>query len=325
MTHSIALDSRTLALELHRILKDLDPARWRDDLEAAIRARIAALGVQMARLSEAASELAQDSDLPQRLRDLVALLRDRVPEGATTSAAATRARWMAYRSQLHHAYEELSKSLDAWSIHVPSLRPTNYARNVFHLAWASLAVAIIELAPSAPLLIAIAVGFAIFSWSCEASRRMSPRANDLLMKVFGKVAHPHERFRVNSATWYATALLILSLTVPPMISAIAVGILGVADPAAAIVGRRWGRTRLVNGRSLEGTTTFIVTGFGLAFALLLVNHGDLTATQALLLAGAAALPAAAAELFSKRIDDNLSVPLAGAAGAMVALHALGLG
>lgn len=324
MTLAIATDSRNLALELHRILKDLDPARWRDDLESALRARIDALGAQMARLSDAASELAQDSDLPQRLRDLVALLRDRVPDGAAT-AAATRARWMAYRAQLHHAYEELSKSLDAWSIHVPSLRPTNYARNVFHVTWAAIAVSVIELVPSPPVLIAIAVSFAVFSWTCETSRRLSPRANEFLMRVFGKVAHPHERFRVNSATWYATALLILSLTVPPVISAVAVGILGVADPAAAIVGRRWGRTRLVNGRSLEGTATFVAIGFAFAAALLLLNHGELTTSGALLIAAAAALPAALAELFSKRVDDNLSIPLAAAAGAVTALHALGLG
>ncbi|GMV44320.1 MAG: hypothetical protein AMXMBFR64_60360 [Myxococcales bacterium] len=322
MTRTIAVDSRDLALELHRILKELDPARWRDDLEAAVRSRISHLESRMSGLAESAAEMAHDSDLASRLRELVALLRDRVP-AVDPSGTATRAHWMEYRDQLHHAYEGLSKSLDAWSVHVPSLRPTNYARNVFHVSSALIALLTIEIWRSPTLLVTVATAFAVFSWSCEISRRYSARANQFLMWVFGKVAHAHERFRVNSATWYATALLILALTVPPMVSAVAVAVLGLADPAAALVGRRWGRIRLINGRSLEGTTAFLLTGFVLSAALLLGLHPELPWRAALIVAATASALGAFAELVSRRVDDNFSIPIAAGGGGMLALVLLG--
>lgn len=323
MTHAIAIDSRALAIELHRILKDLDPARWRDEFEAAVRARIATLEARMSGLAENAAEMAHDSDLAHRLRELVALLRDSVPE-VDPSGTATRAHWMEYRDQLHHAYEGLSKSLDAWSVHVPSLRPTNYSRNIFHVTSALTALLFIEVSGSPHVLVTIAASFAFFAWSLETSRRFSARANVFLMWVFRKVAHPHERFRVNSATWYATALLLLALTVPTLVAAVAVVVLGIADPSAAIVGRRWGRTRLINGRSLEGTAAFLVTGFALATAVLLGLHPELPWTAALIVAGSATLLGAIAELLSRRVDDNFSIPVASGAGGMLAMQLLGL-
>ena len=40
MAHALALDSRDIALELHGLLRDLDPSRWRDEVEEAARARL---------------------------------------------------------------------------------------------------------------------------------------------------------------------------------------------------------------------------------------------------------------------------------------------
>ena len=43
MATALALDSRDLLLELHSLLKDLDPARWSVDLREVLAARLAAL------------------------------------------------------------------------------------------------------------------------------------------------------------------------------------------------------------------------------------------------------------------------------------------
>jgi dolichol kinase len=134
-------------------------------------------------------------------------------------------------------------------------------------------------------------------------------------KIFSKVAHPHEAVHVNSATWYVNALFVLALTCPPAVSAMAVVILGFADPAAALIGRRFGRLRLVNGRSLEGSATFWVVGTLAAWAVLSIFHREIPMGAALWMSVAGALFGALAELFSRRIDDNLSIPLASAAGA----------
>jgi dolichol kinase len=156
----------------------------------------------------------------------------------------------------------------------------------------------------------------------EASRRFSPQVNERLMKFFGKVAHAHERHRVNSSTWYGTALLILALWSTPAVAAIAVMVLGIGDPIAALIGRRFGRTRLRAGRSLEGSLGFLLSASVIAFAIASVLLPG-TIGSHVLVAVVAGLSGAVAEIFSTRLDDNLTIPLAVAASVSVALALLG--
>src|SRR5262245_16773674 len=97
-------------------------------------------------------------------------------------------------------------ALDVGASPVPVPRPTNYTRSLFHLASAAFALALLRVLPSRGYVIAVAVAFAIAAWTMEISRRRSPEVNKLVMRVFAHVAHPHERHKVNSSTWYTTAL-----------------------------------------------------------------------------------------------------------------------
>ena len=187
-------------------------------------------------------------------------------------------------------------------------RPTNITRTAVHAGAAAVAITAVLTLPSRAWLIAIPGAFAVYAWSMEVARRLSPRVNDVLMRFYAPIAHPQERHRVNSATWFGTALLILALfaTPPAMIAGCA--ILGVADPIAGIVGRRWGRHRLRNGRSLEGALGFFVAGtVTAAFALGAVGAGSVG--MVLALAAVCALAGALTELLSARLDDNLTIPL----------------
>jgi dolichol kinase len=105
-------------------------------------------------------------------------------------------------------------------------------------------------------------------------------------------------------------MVILALLQDKTLATLAVIILGFADPAAALVGRRFGRIRLIHGRSLEGSLTFVVVGLLAGATALGLFHPELAWGQILALAGAGALAGATAELFSRRIDDNLSIPVA---------------
>jgi dolichol kinase len=187
-------------------------------------------------------------------------------------------------------------------------RPANLARSVFHFSSAAVGLASVALLPSRGWLIAIALSFAAYCWSMEIARRISPAINDRLMRFYGPIAHAHERYRVNSGTWYATALVALALfgTKPAMMAALAV--LGVADPVAAMVGRRWGRHRLRAGRSLEGSLAFLAAG-SLAAAIALALGGVHHAGVVLAFAPLAGLAGALAELVSTRLDDNLTIPV----------------
>lgn len=161
--------------------------------------------------------------------------------------------------------------------------------------------------PSRGWLIAAAAAFATFAWTCEILRRRSPVVNERLMRFFGPVAHANEWHEVNSATWYATALLLMSLVVPLGAAEVGVVVLAVADPMAAFVGRRFGRRRLASGRSLEGAAAFAVTG---AVASLAWMHAAGTyESSRIFLAVVAGIIGAVVELVVSRVDDNLAVPL----------------
>jgi len=195
---------------------------------------------------------------------------------------------------------------------VPVARPPKLARSVFHVASALLALALIRVLPGRVWLAATAGAFALAAWTMEIARRRSSRANTWLMRMFGPVAHDHERHRTNSSTWYVTALALLAAFAPLRGAELGVLVLGIADPAAGLVGRRFGRTRLRADRSLEGSLAFFVTGFGVSFAWL-VATGD-GASSAAWLAAIAGLTGAVTELAAgRRFDDNFVVPVSIAA------------
>lgn len=302
------LEARDLALQLHGLLSDIDPARWEDGRAGTLRARLQELQRRMeARRGHFAA-------LASTLRAELSSLDGPAPE--------LRARWLSFKQRVLPAYLELARSLRAEDIHVPSLRPTNYGRNLFHAGSALVGLVSIQLLPMWAVL-AFAVAWATFGWGSEIANRTSPTLKRMLFRVFGPLAHPHEHHRVNSATWYATALLVLALTHSKLLCTVGVAVLGFGDPAAAVLGRRFGRVKLVHGRTLEGTLCFAAAAMAAAFLSLRLGY-PYPVGEALLLALSGAVAGALAELFSLRVDDNLSVPLSAAAAAAAVAWALGL-
>ncbi len=298
---------RALVLQLHGLLSEIDPIRWRDTAASALKVRL--------------YELQQRLEQRERLASVAGALRTELPTlEASTSDLKTR--WLTFKQHLQPSYEAIATSLRAEQIHVPTLRPTNWARSAFHVAGAAFAIVLIELIDSPLLLTCAASVYAVTFWLMELARRRSPRVNRALMGFFKPISHVHEARRVNSSTWYATALVALTLTQSDVLCVVAVSILGVGDPLAALVGRRFGRIKLLHGRSLEGTLTFFISGLLVSFALLRLLHPALAIGATLAICATASLLGALAELLSLRIDDNLSVPLAAALGGALAMTLL---
>lgn len=192
-------------------------------------------------------------------------------------------------------------------------RPENLKRSLVHLLSGVFALAVIVLAPDRGWLVAAAGTLAAAAWTMETMRRRSGRVNEALMRFFGPIAHVHEREHVNSATWYSTALLILALLFPPAACAMGVMVLGVADPVAGAVGRRFGTVKLRANRSLEGTVAFAVAGTLTAWATLSFTEVGADLDHRGVLALIAGVTGALAELFATRVDDNLAIPVGVAA------------
>jgi len=289
-----------LAGDVRALLWSLDPARHDGRPLSNTRAQVLAEADDAAEAGVAGAA---------KLRDALAIEPD------------TLGGWDKWRRHALPAYEAFAVLVRESGHAAPSLRPSNAIRAVFHVMGGTTAALLVEHVLPPSWLLPIAVAMATWAWSMEIARRRSSRINSLLMWAFGPVAHAHEAWRINSATWFSTALVAVALMGSPVAAVVAFLVLGWADPAAGIIGRRWGRTRLVHGRSLEGTLTFAVVGAVVSLAALWLWHPELSTSQAVLVALAGAVPAAIAELYARRIDDNLAIPVTAALG-VVACTAL---
>jgi dolichol kinase len=327
VVHALTADGQMVAQELYVLLRKLDPARLRRDMEAEIRAQIRRIQSGLQRILLATDQFGEHLNqrlvepLRERLRELLFLIEERLP---LPGADGFRQDWEALRQAMTPAYERLAVALGSFDIHVPPLRPTNYARNAYHAANGLGVLLLIELILPASWMVWVAAAFTALAWSLETSRRVVPQINRFCMWVFGKLAHPHEAWRVNSATWFVSALLLVASLGDKSLAALAVVVLGFADPAAAIIGRRFGRRRLINGRSLEGTLTFIFIGSVAGLCTLAVFHPEIAITHAAILALTGATAGALAELVSRRVDDNFTIPVSVALAALCVRVALGI-
>jgi dolichol kinase len=322
---ALTMDSQRLATELYEVLRELDPSRWRDEVATSMRPRIEKLREQMQALmarTDAHRMAPAVAAVRERLTELLHLIDEALPRPDVHGSAVAQ-RWNDFRMRMTPAYERLASSLAGLEVHVPSLRPTNYTRNVFHVINAMFCMVLLWAVVDEQGAIFITLGLATAAWTAEISRRRVPFINALLMRAFSPIAHPHEWWRVNSATWYSTALLILAALHDLQAAAVAIAVLGFADPAAAIIGRRFGRTTLINGRTLEGTGTFVAVGTTIAW-MWLVHAYEFDPTVGLVLALGATVPAALAELLSRRVDDNLSIPVAAALGMVITRSIIGV-
>lgn len=108
--------------------------------------------------------------------------------------------------------------------------------------------------------------------------------------------------------WAAAAMVCL-LFRPQEIAAIALGVMLIADTAAALIGRKFGKHKTANGKSVEGVIAFCVAGW--IFAITLLYLGGLLTWFTLCGALLGVFLAALAELYEKQLhmDDNFSIPL----------------
>ena len=273
-------------------------------------------------LADALREALRAMDSPRRrdeARRMLATVQRRAREldaGGLPSrlSAAVRTVAVAEAAHLHSAYEELALALRDLGVRVAPLRPHNLGRSLVHAGTGLGAVILIEhiLSPAGRFWFPFVI--LLWAWPTEVLRRWFPAYNQRVMRVMAPIAHPHEHRAVNSATWYTTALTIIGALASPLAASMAVMVLGIGDPVAAFVGRRWGKTRLVAGRSLEGTIAFSVSGTLAAGVVVAVWHPE----ASWWLAPAAGVAGALAELVATRLDDNFTIPLAVAAVVMLA-------
>ncbi|MDR0931718.1 MAG: hypothetical protein LBM70_01685 [Victivallales bacterium] len=184
-------------------------------------------------------------------------------------------------------------------------------RKLIHLSslWMVFAVVLIPnswvTAGVFALLLAITVG------AERAYVRRVPIISQIYAFLFGHMLRKTPKpgaWLVSGGAYVLMSALLVTVLYSQVAAGGAMTVMLTGDAAAALIGRRFGRHKTANGKSLEGVAGFILVG-GLALTIYLFLIG---ASWQLFLAGFVALfPACMAEFYSKQIhiDDNFSVPL----------------
>lgn len=175
-------------------------------------------------------------------------------------------------------------------------------RRIFHAANGILIVLALQTVPvghwtALGLLGAAFLLMALVDWV----RLANPQLNYLFFRTFPSLVSPREARKVASSTWYALGVILALFLFPRQEALAGILALALADPAAGLVGRRWGR-RPFGAGTLEGTAAFVLVAF-----LAILAFAPWWAALA------AAIVAALVERTPWPVDDNLVIPVTVAA------------
>ena len=223
-------------------------------------------------------------------------------------------RWRTARAPLSAAYDELRRAWERPEGVGPSAvrrhrsKPHNLARTAFHVIsgvmWALVYEHVLDRGP----LLWVLGGCLVFFVTDDAMRRWFPeRRSGFAVVVFRLLSRSSESAGIASSTWYTLGLMVGVAFLPKAACMLGLLILAFADPAAGVVGRRWGSRRIYRDKSVVGTVAFVVVAFAIATVGLGIDRPLMDEGWRLGAAGLIALAGAAAELLGDHVPDNFSV------------------
>ncbi len=167
-------------------------------------------------------------------------------------------------------------------------------------------------------------GITVFVVVTDILRHFSLYFANLFYGLFGSMLRPHElepgRIRLTGASYVLIGALATVFLFPKLIAITALSVLVVSDCFAALIGKHYGKTPLIDGKTREGTLAFIVSGW---ITVVIVGILFKVSLSYFIVACFAVCIGAVVELYAKKchIDDNLTIPLSVAA-AMWAIFSL---
>lgn len=130
------------------------------------------------------------------------------------------------------------------------------------------------------------------------------RFNERLFNIFKFILKEKERKTLLTTTWFLVSVLLTVVLFRKDIAIMAMLFLIFGDSASAFFGLRFGRTRIVGNRSLEGSLAFFLACLIIG---LILNFTKINISWPVVVLGA--LAATIAELLPLPVDDNFTIPL----------------
>jgi dolichol kinase len=143
----------------------------------------------------------------------------------------------------------------------------------------------------------------------DLGRYLSPAVGKVFYQIFGFMLRRHEldtrKKNLNGATYVLISALICVILFPKVLFITAFTILIISDSMAALIGRKFGKHKLLS-KSLEGTLAFFISASIVVF--LTPKYNDLP-VEYLIGIIAAAVGAIVENISFGFADDNLAIPI----------------
>jgi len=180
-------------------------------------------------------------------------------------------------------------------------------RKLIHLC--SLSIPIIYYFISKNTAVYILAGFTLFAILIDMSRYLSPRIGKYFYLTFGFLLRKHEldnnKRNLNGATYVFISALLSVVIFPKVLFLTAFPILIISDSTAALIGRKWGKHKLLS-KSLEGTLAFFISA---SIVVMFTPKLNGSITEYMIGILAAAIGAIVENISHGYADDNLSIPI----------------
>jgi acyl phosphate:glycerol-3-phosphate acyltransferase len=175
-------------------------------------------------------------------------------------------------------------------------------RKIYHSIGGAALLSVYFILGREPALLFYGVLFAVVL-VLDIVRLKVPAMNRFVFERFGSIIREREGKRLTGTPPYLLGIGLSFFLFSPEVAAAGICFLAFGDVAAAIIGQRFGRTKIW-GKSLEGTAAFIVAATTAGFLLHLFGIG---LAPWIMLTGA--LVAAVVELLPIPVNDNLVIPV----------------
>jgi dolichol kinase len=143
----------------------------------------------------------------------------------------------------------------------------------------------------------------------DLARYISPSVGKIFYKIFGFLLRKHEvdshKKNLNGATYVLISALICVIIFPKVLFITAFSILIISDTMAALIGRKFGKHRLLS-KSLEGTLAFFISA---SIVVLLTPKVSNLPLEYIIGFIAAAVGAIVENISFGFADDNLAIPI----------------
>jgi dolichol kinase len=175
-----------------------------------------------------------------------------------------------------------------------------WQRKIYRVVMGSIFPVVYLLTGKPYLPLGLAAFFLTLLLTLEYERWKNPNVWKYMVKKFGGIFKTHPG-KLTGDTWFMLSTFLLILFFPENVAIPALFFLVFGDAGSGIVGNKFGRTELFQGKTLEGFAGGLILNLIVAFSLFL------SLNLSLWVMAAGAVTASVFEILPLKVNDNFSV------------------